>query len=71
MEIADHKRSEMKNNHDRYENTEVNYLLRRMEDCRMLAILATNIKSHLDQAFRWYLRFVVDFNSPPASASTT
>jgi hypothetical protein len=60
------KRSEVKDSHDRYANIEVNYLLQRMEDYRGLAILATNRKSFLDQAFLRRLRFLVDFPFPDA-----
>lgn len=58
------KRSEVKDSHDRYANIEINYLLQRMEDYRGLAILATNKKSFLDQAFMRRLRFLVDFPFP-------
>lgn len=61
------KRSEVKDSHDRYANIEVNYLLQRMEDYRGLAILATNMKSHLDPAFLRRLRFLVDFPFPDAA----
>ena len=60
------KRSEVKDSHDRYANIEINYLLQRMEAYRGLAILATNMKSALDQAFLRRLRFVVDFQFPGA-----
>ncbi len=60
------KRSEVKDSHDRYANIEINYLLQRMEAYRGLAILATNMKSALDQAFMRRLRFVVDFPFPSA-----
>jgi hypothetical protein len=58
------KRSEVKDSHDRYANIEINYLLQRMEAYRGLAILATNMKSALDQAFLRRLRFVVNFPFP-------
>jgi SpoVK/Ycf46/Vps4 family AAA+-type ATPase len=58
------KRSEVKDSHDRYSNIEINYLLQRMEAYGGLAILATNMKSALDQAFMRRLRFVVDFPFP-------
>ena len=58
------KRSEVKDSHDRYANIEINYLLQRMEAFRGLAILATNRKSALDQAFMRRLRFVVEFPFP-------
>jgi ATPase family associated with various cellular activities (AAA) len=58
------KRSEVKDSHDRYANIEVNYLLQRMEEYRGLAILTTNMKTALDQAFTRRIRFVVDFPFP-------
>jgi hypothetical protein len=61
------KRSEVKDSHDRYANIEVSYLLQRMEDYRGLAILATNTKSHMDQAFLRRLRFLVEFPFPEAA----
>ncbi len=60
------KRSEVKDSHDRYANIEINYLLQRMEAYRGLAILATNMKSALDQAFVRRLRFIVNFPFPAA-----
>ncbi|MCI0397884.1 MAG: ATP-binding protein [Chloroflexi bacterium] len=58
------KRSEVKDSHDRYANIEINYLLQRMEAYRGLAILATNMKAALDQAFMRRLRFIVNFPFP-------
>lgn len=58
------KRSEVKDSHDRFANIEINYLLQRMEAYRGLAILATNLKSALDQAFMRRLRFIVNFPFP-------
>jgi hypothetical protein len=58
------KRSEVKDSHDRYANIEINYLLQRMESYRGLAILATNLKCTLDQAFMRRLRFIVNFQFP-------
>ena len=58
------KRSEVKDSHDRYANIEVSYLLQRMESYRGLAILTTNLKSALDDAFLRRLRFVVTFPFP-------
>jgi len=60
------KRSEVKDSHDRYANIEINYLLQRMESYRGVAILTTNMKSSLDQAFVRRLRFIVDFHFPGA-----
>ena len=62
------KRSEVKDSHDRYANVEVSYLLQRMEAYRGLAILTTNQRSALDQAFLRRLRSVVTFPFPDAAA---
>jgi ATPase family associated with various cellular activities (AAA) len=59
------RRSEVKDSHDRYANIEVNYLLQRMEDYRGVAVLTTNQRQALDQAFLRRLRFVVQFPFPP------
>jgi hypothetical protein len=61
------KRTDVKDSHDRYANCEVSYLLQRMEAYRGLAILTTNRKSSLDQAFLRRLRFVVEFPFPEAA----
>jgi hypothetical protein len=58
------KRTEVKDAHDRYANLEVSYLLDRMERFKGLAILATNRKKDLDEAFLRRLRFVVEFSMP-------
>lgn len=58
------KRSQVKDSHDRYANIETNYLLQRMEAYQGLAILATNMKSSLDDAFTRRLRFIVNFPVP-------
>jgi SpoVK/Ycf46/Vps4 family AAA+-type ATPase len=58
------KRTEVKDAHDRYANLEISYLLERMERFKGLAILATNRKKDLDEAFLRRLRFVIDFPMP-------
>ena len=58
------KRSEVRDSHDRYANIEVSYLLARMEDYRGVAILATNLRHALDDAFLRRLRFIVTFPFP-------
>jgi SpoVK/Ycf46/Vps4 family AAA+-type ATPase len=62
------KRSEVKDSHDRYANIEVSYLLQRMECYSGLAILATNMKGHLDGAFMRRLRYVIDVPFPDVAA---
>ncbi len=61
------KRSEVRDSHDRFANIEVSYLLQRMEAYRGLAILTTNMKQALDQAFLRRIRFVVPFPFPDAA----
>ncbi|HEY1507844.1 MAG TPA: ATP-binding protein, partial [Solirubrobacteraceae bacterium] len=58
------KRSEVSDSHDRYANIEVAYLLQRMELYPGAAILATNFKRNIDEAFIRRLDFVVDFPFP-------
>ena len=59
-------RTEVRDSHDRYANVEIDYLLQRMEDYAGLAVLATNRRSALDNAFLRRLRFVIDFPFPAA-----
>lgn len=61
------RRSEVKDSHDRYANIEISYLLQRMEAYRGLAILTTNMKGAMDQAFLRRIRFIVSFPFPDAS----
>jgi len=60
------KRTEVKDAHDRYANLEISYLLERMERFKGLALLATNRRKDLDEAFLRRLRFVVEFPLPDA-----
>jgi ATPase family associated with various cellular activities (AAA) len=58
------KRSEVRDAHDRYANIEVAYLLQRMETFDGLAILTTNLRANLDDAFTRRLDAIVDFPVP-------
>ena len=58
------KRTDVKDAHDRYANIEVSYLLQRMEEYEGVAILATNRKRSIDEAFLRRLLCVVDFSGP-------
>jgi AAA+ superfamily predicted ATPase len=58
------KRSEVRDAHDRYANVEIAYLLQRMEEYDGLAILATNLRHHIDEAFIRRLDVIVDFPFP-------
>ncbi|MGH9129648.1 MAG: ATP-binding protein [Acidimicrobiales bacterium] len=61
------KRSEVSDSHDRHANTEVAYLLQRMESFDGLAILATNLRANLDEAFSRRLDAIVEFAMPEVS----
>jgi SpoVK/Ycf46/Vps4 family AAA+-type ATPase len=58
------KRTDVSDSRDRYANLEISYLLERMERFRGLAILATNRKNDLDQAFLRRIRHIIDFPVP-------
>ena len=60
------KRSEVKDAHDRYANIEISYLLQRVERYQGIVILATNLRSNLDDAFLRRLNDVVEFPFPDA-----
>ena len=58
------QRSEVRDSHDRYANIEVAYLLQRMESFDGLAVLSTNLRANIDEAFMRRLDAVVDFPMP-------
>ncbi|MEP6620644.1 MAG: AAA family ATPase [bacterium] len=58
------KRSDVKDAHDRYANTETAYLLQKMEEYPGITILATNLPQNMDAAFTRRMRFIVDFPFP-------
>ena len=60
------KRSEVKDAHDRHANVESAYLLQRMESFDGIAVLTTNLRANLDEAFTRRLDVVADFPMPDA-----
>ncbi|MBP0458858.1 ATP-binding protein [Streptomyces montanisoli] len=60
------KRSEVKDAHDRYANMESAYLLQRLEAFDGIALLTTNLRANIDDAFTRRLDLVVDFPFPDA-----
>ena len=58
------KRSEVKDARDRYANVEVAYLLQRMEVFDGMAILTTNLRANVDEAFLRRLDAIVEFPVP-------
>jgi len=64
------KRSEVKSSHDRYANLESAYLLQRLEAFDGIAVLTTNLRANIDDAFTRRLDLVVDFPFPDAEQRT-
>lgn len=57
-------RTKVGSSHDRYANQEVSYLLQRIEDFEGIVILASNMKSNIDDAFMRRFSSVVHFPFP-------
>ena len=60
------KRTEIKDAHDRFANTDTGYLLQAIENYRGVAVLATNKKGNVDPAFIRRIRYVLEFPKPDA-----
>ena len=60
------KRTETRNANDRAANQQISYLLQRIEAFPGVVILASNLRSHLDEAFSRRFQSVVLFRMPSA-----
>ncbi|MFF5097539.1 MULTISPECIES: ATP-binding protein [Actinosynnema] len=60
------KRSEVKDAHDRNANVESAYLLQRVESFDGIAVLTTNLRSNVDEAFTRRIDVIADFPVPDA-----
>ena len=60
------KRTEVKDAHDRFANTDTNYLLQAIENYGGIALLSSNKKENIDTAFIRRLRYVLEFPKPDA-----
>ena len=60
------KRTEIRDAHDRFANTDTNYLLQAIEQYPGIAILASNKKANLDGGFVRRLRYILEFPKPEA-----
>ncbi len=58
------RRTQISDSHDRFANQEVSYLLQRVEDFDGVAILATNLRNNLDEAFSRRFQSIVSFPMP-------
>ena len=61
------KRSEVKDARDRYANVESAYLLQRVESFDGIAILTTNLRSNVDDAFTRRIDVIAEFPVPDAA----
>ncbi|WP_433555642.1 ATP-binding protein [Pseudonocardia xinjiangensis] len=64
------KRSEVKDSHDRYANMESAFLLQRLESFDGIALLTTNLRANIDEAFTRRLDLIVDFPFPDPALRT-
>ena len=60
------RRTNVRDSHDRYANADTNYLLQLVEDYAGIALLATNKRQHMDEAFVRRVRYVLHFPRPDA-----
>lgn len=58
------KRTNVRDAHDKYANQEVSYLLQRIESHAGLVILASNMKTNIDEAFSRRFNAFVEFEKP-------
>ncbi|MBN1301246.1 MAG: ATP-binding protein [Melioribacteraceae bacterium] len=58
------KRTNITDAHDRFANQEVSYLLQRVEDYPGVVILASNMKSNIDEAFTRRFQSIIYFPMP-------
>jgi len=58
------KRTDVKNSNDRHANSESSYLLQKIEEYTGISILATNLASNFDEAFRRRINYMVNIHMP-------
>ncbi|MCX4245549.1 ATP-binding protein [Paraliomyxa miuraensis] len=61
------KRTDVRDSHDRHANADTNYLLQLVEDYPGIAILATNRRQNMDDAFVRRVRYLLYFPRPEAA----
>lgn len=62
------RRTDNQDAHDRYANLETAYLLQRLERYEGVAVLTTNLRGNLDNAFSRRFEFMVHFPEPDAAS---
>lgn len=61
------RRSEVSDAKDRYANTEISYLLQRIEQYAGVVLMATNLMNNIDPAFLRRIKYVIRFQQPDES----
>ncbi len=58
------KRTDIQSSNDRHANSEVSYLLQKIEEFSGVSILATNLAGNFDEAFRRRINYIVNIHMP-------
>ncbi|MDL2232104.1 AAA family ATPase [Ruminococcaceae bacterium OttesenSCG-928-L11] len=58
------RRTDVKNSNDRHSNSEISYLLQKIEDYAGISILATNLAQNFDEAFRRRINYMINIHMP-------
>ncbi len=58
------KRSEINDSKDKYANTQVSYILQRIEEYNGIVLMATNYSNNIDPAITRRIRYVINFMIP-------
>lgn len=58
------KRSDISDSKDKYANTQVSYILQRIEEYNGIVLMATNYSSNIDSAITRRIRYVINFLLP-------
>src|SRR5262249_34667668 len=61
------QRTNVRDAHDRYANTDTNYLLQLLENFSGIALLSSNKRENMDGAFVRRIRYILDFPRPAES----
>ncbi len=64
------KRTEIRDAHDRFANTDTGYLLQAIENYQGIVLLTTNKKGNIDPGFIRRIRYVFEFPKPDAGQRT-
>ena len=65
--IFTRRNADVKDSHDRHANSETSYLLQRLEDYSGIAIVTTNLRAAVDDAFLRRFRAIIEFPFPDAA----